>query len=802
MKKLMMMCLLMVFVFALFAEIMPVKTDKYTAVESDMSVKAIKTISRDVPEWEWNVTPQDLLVNYADYFQCYNHLPISLQSEANGGGIYIVYRNKDQAGISEISYTYVDNNGVVQASQGIGYVGYYPDAVVDQETGDVFSTWHVDITDGSGTYDVIGIYDLYHIMLQHGLWKYPVITVLDSDGQDELDPTFNDEFIWPQIEIGPSPIAGKQRVYIVASNNIIADGTEANPSENVMIMMADFEQADLDLQSDLEWTYNSVPMLDTWNSGSPYWYRPFKSFTVIDNQLIFMGYRISGDEAPDQDNQIFCFINDNYGEGDDWDEHMESIEFEQENPSYVDVESGDTHYLYSDLATTPTVPYTSVAQGLIHTGHFNLVPTHNNTAVTWAGAMGISFDSGDGPGYYIPLWYQIYPKTFTYDLVTETFSFCDVYPQGANPNDNIPMQPWDLDEDGEYDEIYDDGMPMWAQDWPIFHFDTEAAFHYNEYYLTSNPDTGYMAYIWVDGMMATEANEGTEGYESWVATPELTVVVSNDWGMTWSEPIFMNGNPDSDTYVSEMEGMIPCFAYPGDRIEDDGDGYGIVHLFFLDDNDYGSFHSQQAGLNNGSTFEYAAMRIYFGEPVAFLPPRSLTVVSNALENSATLTWNSPSSGDPTGYDVYLDDVLQGNTTDLEWIFTDLTSEIIYEAGLKAVYEDGISDMVTMTFSYEVSGADENELTVGPIESLNYPNPFNPTTTISFETQVECNVAIDIYNVKGQLINTLVNDTFDAGSHSLIWNGTDDNGNTVPSGVYFYKTKSGKYTTSKKMILMK
>jgi len=331
MKRFFIISLLMVFIIALCAEVMPVKTEKVTPDFSAYSAPQT-TSTRDVPEWEWSVTPQDLLTNYADYFQCYNHLPISLQSEDHGGGVYIMYRVKDQVNVSDVSYSYIDNTGAVVASPGLGYEGYYCDAVVDQQTGDVFGTWHVAMDDE--TYDCFAIYDLFHVIGGHGLWKYPVITVLDSDAQDYLDPTLNDEFIWPQVAIGPSPITDMQRIYIVAANHQTADGTEANPSENVMIMYADFNEDDLSVQSDLEWSYNTIPILDSWNAGDPYWYRPFKSFCVIDNQLIFSGFRVAGTEAPDQQDKMFCFINDNYGEGDNWQEYYEDWVFDVENPSW------------------------------------------------------------------------------------------------------------------------------------------------------------------------------------------------------------------------------------------------------------------------------------------------------------------------------------------------------------------------------------------------------------------------------------------------------------------------------------
>ena len=85
---------------------------------------------------------------------------------------------------------------------------------------------------------------------------------------------------------------------------------------------------------------------------------------------------------------------------------------------------------------------------------------------------------------------------------------------------------------------------------------------------------------------------------------------------------------------------------------------------------------------------------------------------------------------------------------------------------------------------------------------NYPNPFNPTTTISFDTPKDGNVQIDIFNIKGQKVKSLVNDHFAPGTHKVVWNGTDDQGQNVGSGIFFYRMKSEGYETNRKMILMK
>ncbi len=88
-------------------------------------------------------------------------------------------------------------------------------------------------------------------------------------------------------------------------------------------------------------------------------------------------------------------------------------------------------------------------------------------------------------------------------------------------------------------------------------------------------------------------------------------------------------------------------------------------------------------------------------------------------------------------------------------------------------------------------------------SQNFPNPFNPVTTINYSVKEESAVNIGIYNVKGQLVKILVNDTKSAGYHNIIWNGKDENSVKSVSGVYFYKVKIGNdFTDNKKMLLLK
>ncbi len=107
-----------------------------------------------------------------------------------------------------------------------------------------------------------------------------------------------------------------------------------------------------------------------------------------------------------------------------------------------------------------------------------------------------------------------------------------------------------------------------------------------------------------------------------------------------------------------------------------------------------------------------------------------------------------------------------------------------------------------TFSIGDVGVDENTLCLGKLGN-NYPNPFNPETTINYSIADSNEITeITVYNIKGQLVKQLVNSKLNSGKHSVIWNGTDNNNKNVTSGIYFYKMRNGSYVESKKMILMK
>lgn len=106
----------------------------------------------------------------------------------------------------------------------------------------------------------------------------------------------------------------------------------------------------------------------------------------------------------------------------------------------------------------------------------------------------------------------------------------------------------------------------------------------------------------------------------------------------------------------------------------------------------------------------------------------------------------------------------------------------------------------------VTGIEDKENEAGLLQTYlleqNYPNPFNPETSIRFALPQASDVTLKIYNVAGQLVNTLVSEHKNAGSHTVAWNGRSSKGQQVASGLYFYQITAGEFQQTKQMILLK
>ena len=158
---------------------------------------------------------------------------------------------------------------------------------------------------------------------------------------------------------------------------------------------------------------------------------------------------------------------------------------------------------------------------------------------------------------------------------------------------------------------------------------------------------------------------------------------------------------------------------------------------------------------------------------------------------------------PSSWDLVGEAITDTLFTDLSWNSLPIGD---YQFAIRSVHTNGIESLPAYSLILEKTiGASTQEEIVPALSELyaNYPNPFNPETTISFSI-LDNNqpTELTIYNLKGQIVRTLVNDILTAGKHSVVWNGKDNSGKHSASGIYFYHLKNGDFTSKKKMILIK
>jgi len=208
-------------------------------------------------------------------------------------------------------------------------------------------------------------------------------------------------------------------------------------------------------------------------------------------------------------------------------------------------------------------------------------------------------------------------------------------------------------------------------------------------------------------------------------------------------------------------------------------------------------------------YNYQVVAVYtndFSERESVLavvaPPFVTNLNVEVYDSSVAISWTAPPLETVTGYKVYRDETLLTTLPFHTTIFVDTTMPTgTYTYGVVAVYPFGESELVLVS---NVQVSDGDIILMPPATKLtgNYPNPFNPSTTIAFDIADSGVVNIEIFNVRGQRVLNLVNDNYTAGKHSVVWNGTDALGSSVSSGVYFYRMTTGGYTAIRKMLLMK
>ncbi len=159
--------------------------------------------------------------------------------------------------------------------------------------------------------------------------------------------------------------------------------------------------------------------------------------------------------------------------------------------------------------------------------------------------------------------------------------------------------------------------------------------------------------------------------------------------------------------------------------------------------------------------------------------------------------------------VRMDQTTQGSSWNLlgSFTFSGDTSDAVQISNLATSGDFIVADAIRFvsfdtTITVGISSENNSALPLKASLSQNFPNPFNPSTTIAFELKETAHVQLMVYNILGERISTLLDATRQNGSHQIRWNGKDDNGLPVSSGIYFYRFIFDDHFQQKKMILIR
>jgi len=279
------------------------------------------------------------------------------------------------------------------------------------------------------------------------------------------------------------------------------------------------------------------------------------------------------------------------------------------------------------------------------------------------------------------------------------------------------------------------------------------------------------------------------------------------WFYWWDG--FPTGNPVWDTPGGRpvTASQTDAFAFEGTKslilVEDDSDGDEVV---FMND------HAPIPG--SGPVLLFARMKA-----VGINADSANANPSYAV--GFTVTWHSSTNPDSGWNEVGgVDYRFKVPSATFDWtpfavVFEPPDNAIGFSARMRyfnffegTTYWDDVSftAVPSSTNGAVVSVLDEPELISGIPRSAellnNYPNPFNPSTTIVYGVPKDGSVRLEVFNMLGQRVRTLVNTQHSAGTYEIKWDGTNESGKIVSGGIYFYRLNTGDLSLTKKMLFLK
>jgi len=560
------------------------------------------SLCAQVPDYSVSIPPVQIMQTWYDYMiGSYHDLPLQEIPPQFGGGMVMTYHaRRTSASQRKVYFSYLDAAGVLQPVVDpwldVFRTMGYPAVAMDRTLGKPFYAWH-DSFDADTAYEVSTFYE-----------NYPATNPgIYSPLQQVFDPPLvppgheNDEFIWPSIKVGPSPVSGMRRVYILGRNY-----TNVNrPSENVLIAYADYNDALLTNLQPLAWSYTTIPVLDDWhNNTTPICRRMYGSFAVgNDGNIYYAGYHTTWDENLEEmviEPDLDVFVCDNYGQG-TWQHHC----FSSHVPSYNPWNPFLMRYaFYYGAPPEPEIPIPDeeMYYYLCDSSHFNLVlDAEGRLHIPGIWTLRIGYPD-------LINRHTSTIKEAVFDPISATIGIREIFPIAGTSSDDMWWMPWDADGDHQADYWLPTQLqPRFTFHFPFCHWDNTLHddamfFYYNYVRLTEDDAGGMMACLWQDSYKARCYNLYPNDYPQYAAcadAPELYLAVSYDRGVSWREPIVM-----SAVETPEFDGMTPMWFYPSDRFTEVATaGGGIdkrLYLMFLDDNIWGAMLPPMTGVDWGN----------------------------------------------------------------------------------------------------------------------------------------------------------------------------------------------------------
>ena len=279
---------------------------------------------------------------------------------------------------------------------------------------------------------------------------------------------------------------------------------------------------------------------------------------------------------------------------------------------------------------------------------------------------------------------------------------------------------------------------------------------------------------------------------------EKSIKIGNELGMFDDIPFSLVNSRSSDSWAFHQAGIPAIFFHQG---------------YFTINTHYHRITDLIENMNLPYTQQYIKLIASVTKEVSNLTPNpnNFAVVCQGTGYSVLATWDMLNNENII-YRLVIKNTENDSTKVIDTenghvVISELVEDIVYEITLYSFFEGlssvGISRIIKLNGSS--NEYDEIQTIIAQNTLLrNYPNPFNPTTSIRYQVSgIESkHVVINVYNVRGQLVRKLVNEEHQPGDYSIVWDGRDDDVQFVSSGVYLYRMRAGEQSIIRKMLLLK